>query len=286
MTKNVIITGANTGLGLAIAVATAKAGYKTYATMRNPAKRQALDVALAAAGVAAEVLRLDVQDAASITTCVAKVIEQDGKIDAFVANAGMGFARATEQTTEAAIAEVMDVNFMGVVRGVKTVLPHMRAARAGHILAISSVGGLVGQPFNEVYCASKFAVEGYLESLASYVGPAFGLHFTLVEPGGISSEFATRALQQIEETGGFLQDEYLPLLQKYIGTRQGRTEGVYQTPDEVAAVVLNCMTSQQPPVRCRTSPWSENLTRLKTIGDPDGSLVQAEIVTEMLGGLT
>jgi len=284
MPKNVIITGANTGLGLAIAVATAKAGYKTYATMRNLAKREALDAALAAAGGAAEVLALDVQDTASIEACVARVIGQDGKIDAFVANAGMGFARATEQTTEAEIAAVMDVNFMGVVRGVKAVLPHMRAARTGRILAISSVGGLVGQPFNEVYCASKFAVEGYMESLASYVGPAFGLHFTLVEPGGIASEFATRALQQIEETGGFLQDEYLPLLQKYIGTRQGRTEGVYQTADQVAAVVLSCLTAEQPPLRCRTSPWSENFTRLKTAGDPDGLKGQAETVAEMLGG--
>mgnify|MGYP003675960829 FL=1 len=182
--------------------------------MRNPARRGALDSALATAGLAAEVLTLDVQDTTSIDACVAQVMQQGGKIDTFVANAGMGFARATEQTSEAKIADVMDVNFMGVVRGVKAVLPHMRKARSGRILAVSSVSGLVGQPFNEVYCASKFAVEDYMESLASYAGPAFGLHFTLVEPGGISSEFAARALQQIAQTGGFLQDEYLPLLQK------------------------------------------------------------------------
>lgn len=283
MTKNVIIAGANTGLGLAIAVAAAHAGYKTYATMRDTAKRGALEAAAAAAGVSVEVLPLDVQDSAGIESCVAHVIGQDGRIDAFIANAGMGFARATEQTTEAEIANVMDVNFMGLVRCVKAVLPHMRQARAGRILAVSSVGGLVGQPFNEVYCASKFAVEGYMESLASYVGPAFGLHFTLIEPGGITSEFAARALKQITETGGFLEDEYLPILQKYLGSRQGRTERIYQTPEEVAAVVLECVAMPQPPVRRRTSAWSEEFTRLKTAADPDGRLLQARVVAEMLG---
>ncbi|MFT7058833.1 MAG: NAD(P)-dependent dehydrogenase (short-subunit alcohol dehydrogenase family) [Pseudorhodobacter sp.] len=282
MTKTLIVTGANTGLGLSIAIAAAQAGFKTYATMRNLDKRTALQTQAAVAGVTT--LQLDVEDTASVQACVAEVMARDGHIDAFVANAGMGFARATEQTTEAEIAKVMDVNFMGLVRCVKAVLPHMRAARSGRILAVSSVGGLVGQPFNEVYCASKFAMEGYMESLASYVGPAFGLHFSLLEPGGISSEFVARALKQIEGSGGFLQDEYLPILQKYMSTRQSRSEGVFQTPEDVAAVALKCLTMAKSPIRLRSSTWAENFSNFKTVGDPDGLKQQAAVVTEMLGG--
>ena len=281
MSKSVVlITGASGGLGLAVALAAAKAGFRVYASMRNTAK----------AGVLAQtkgvtVLPLDVEQTDSVTAAVAAVIAAEGRIDALIANAGIGFVRTTEQATEADINWVMNVNFMGVVRCVKAVLPHMRVAGSGRVIAVSSVGGLVGQPFNEVYCASKFAVEGYIESLASYVGPAFGLHFSLVEPGGISSDFAASAFKHYGATGGMVEDDYLPLIQRYIGGADARSSGVFQTPDAVAQVVLQCLQAEKPPVRIRTSDWAEAFTRLKTLGDPDGRLLQAEIVQKMLGGL-
>ena len=281
MSKSVVlITGASGGLGLAVALAAAKAGFRVYASMRNTAK----------AGVLAQtkgvtVLPLDVEQTDSVTAAVAAVIAAEGRIDALIANAGIGFVRTTEQATEADINWVMNVNFMGVVRCVKAVLPHMRVAGSGRVIAVSSVGGLVGQPFNEVYCASKFAVEGYIESLASYVGPAFGLHFSLVEPGGISSDFAASAFKHYGATGGMVADDYLPLIQRYIGGAEARSAGVFQTPDAVAQVVLQCLQAEKPAVRIRTSDWAEAFTRLKTLGDPDGRLLQAEIVQKMLGGL-
>ena len=281
MSKSVVlITGASGGLGLAVALAAAKAGFRVYASMRDTAK----------AGVLAQtkgvtVLPLDVEQTDSVTAAVAAVIAAEGRIDALIANAGIGFVRTTEQATEADINWVMNVNFMGVVRCVKAVLPHMRVAGSGRVIAVSSVGGLVGQPFNEVYCASKFAVEGYIESLASYVGPAFGLHFSLVEPGGISSDFAASAFKHYGATGGMVEDDYLPLIQRYIGGAEARSAGVFQTPDAVAQVVLQCLQAEKPPVRIRTSDWAEAFTRLKTLGDPDGRLLQAEIVQKMLGGL-
>ena len=223
-----LCSGASWVRGVSGAIQGAGAGFPVYASMRNLDKRAALDAAAKAAGVSLEVIALDVEDTPSVDAAVQTIIDAQGQIDVLVANAGVGFARSTEQATEADINWVMDVNFMGVVRCTKAVLPHMRAARSGRVIAVSSVGGLAGQPFNEVYCASKFAVEGYIESLASYVGPAFGLHFTAIEPGGISSEFANTALKQIEESGGLLQDEYLPLIHKYLGTRKNRTEGVFQ----------------------------------------------------------
>ena len=210
MAKSLLITGASSGQGVATAIAAANAGYKVHATMRNLAKHAVLDDAARFAGVDLTVHALDVQDYASVQACVDNIIISDRKVDVSIANAGNGFARSTEQASEADMVEVMDINFMGVVRCVKAILPHMRAARTGHVVAITSVGGLAGQPINEIYCGSKFAVEGYIESLASYVGPAFGLDFSAVEPAGIESELVNTVLKKFGATGGMLEDKYLP----------------------------------------------------------------------------
>ena len=182
---------------------------------------------------------------------------------------------------------MLDVNLTGVIRCTKAVLPAMRQARAGRIVTISSVGGLVGQPFNEIYCAAKFGVEGFVEALATYVGPAFGIRFTLVEPGGIASDFNANAMKRFAAGGGMRQDDYLPLLQAYIAGVQSRAGagGSYQTSDEVADVVLACLADPDPPVRLRTSPWAEAFTALKTAADPDGRKLQAELIARNFGKL-
>lgn len=284
MSKIVLVTGTSSGLGVAIAVQAALAGHVVYATMRNMDKRGTLDAAAQAAGVTLRVLPLDVQDTASVDAAVATVIAERGRIDVLVNNAGMGYARSLEQAEEADIQRILDINYMGVARCTKAIMPHMRKARGGHVINISSVGGLVGQPFNEVYCGAKFAVEGLTESMASYITPAFGIHFTAVEPGGIASEFANTVLEQISQTGGMLADEYLPILQKYVAGAQDRQDsGAYQTADDVAAVVMQVMAAEAPPVRTRTSDWSEAFCKLKTDLDPDGCKQQALVTEQILG---
>lgn len=284
MTKVILVTGTSSGLGISIAVQAAVAGHTVYATMRNLGKREALDAAAAQAGVTLKVLPLDVQESASITAVVDQMMADEGRIDTLINNAGAGYVRTTEQATEDDINWVMDVNFMGVVRCTKAVIPHMRKARAGHVITISSVGGLVGQPFNEIYCAAKFAVEGYSEALACYVTPNFGINFTTVEPGGIQSEFAANVMKQVEETGGMLDDEYLPILQKYVGGAQSRADGsdIYQTADQVAEVVMSCVDASDPPIRTRTSKWGEEFAKLKTGADPDGKKQQAAVIEQLL----
>lgn len=284
MSKVILITGTSTGLGVEIAVQAAKAGHTVYATMRNLSKRSHLDAAAEDAAVSLKVLQLDVQDSASVNAAVEHVIATTGRIDTLINNAGAGYVRTTEQASEEEINWVMDVNFMGVVRCTKAVIPHMRKARKGHVVTVSSVGGLVGQPFNEIYCAAKFAVEGYTEALASYVSPNFGIDFTTIEPGGIQSEFAANVMKQVEETGGLLEDEYLPILQKYIGGAQGRAAGsdIYQTAEKVASVVLECVEANEPPIRKRTSKWGEEFTCFKTAADPDGRKQQAHVIQELL----
>ncbi len=282
MQKVALITGTSTGLGISIAVQLAANDIKVFATMRNLEKKAKLEEAAKAAGVAIEIKQLDVQDSSSIERCVSDIVEQEGKLDILVNNAGAGFVRTTEQATEEEIQWVMDVNFMGVVRCTKAVLPYMRQARQGHIVNVSSVGGLVGQPFNEIYCAAKFAVEGYTESMASYVQPSFNINFTVVEPGGIKTEFVNNVLTHFQKTGGMRDDEYRPILEKYIGGSQTRLADAFQTADQVAEVVVACVNNPHPPIRTRTSEWSNALCELKTQADPTGKLLQEKVIDTFL----
>lgn len=282
MSKVVVITGCSAGLGISIAVQAAQQGHVVYATMRNLEKSAWLKEAAAAANVTLETLAMDVANSDSVNACVKQIYAEQERIDVLVNNAGSGFVRSTEQASEEDIEWIMNVNFMGVVRTTKAVIGAMREARSGHIINISSVGGLVGQPFNEIYCASKFAVEGYTESLACYVQPTFGVKFTCVEPGGIRSEFATAAFAHVQSTGGMLEDEYLPIIQKYIGGVQARGDTAYQSCDEVAQVVIQCMESDNPPVRTRTSDWSNKFCGLKTSADPDGLKLQQQVFNTFL----
>jgi NAD(P)-dependent dehydrogenase (short-subunit alcohol dehydrogenase family) len=287
LSKNAIVTGTSTGLGASIAVLLAEKGYKVYATMRDTSKKDGVCNLARERNVTIHVKQLDVCDTESVERCVAEVIEADGGIDVLVNNAGAGFVRTTEQASEEEISWVTDVNYMGVVRCTKAVLPAMRSAESGHIINISSVGGLVGMPFNEFYCAAKFAVEGYTESLANYITPAFGIKFTVVEPGGIHSEFINSVLGKMQSTGGLREDVYLPLLQKYFASSNSRQSGeseTYQTADEAAVVACQCLEDSDPPLRVRTSDWAEKICQLKTEADPSGKKLQQQVVNRFLGG--
>ena len=284
MSKVVLITGTSTGLGLKIAVSLSQKGYQVYASMRDTSKKDALLREARAAGTTLNVVQLDVCDTSSIKNCVDSIIEKEGRIDILINNAGAGFAKNVEQATEQEISWITDVNYHNVVYCTKEVLPHMRKQKSGHIVNISSVGGLVGQPFNEMYCAAKFAVEGFTEALATYVPQNFGVNFSIIEPGGIATEFASSALKKMTENGGIPQDDYTPVFQQYISGIQSRGDAeraaTYQTPQQVADVVIDVVDNKNPPLRVRTSEWAENLCEFKTQADPDGTK-QTQKVIEM-----
>ena len=122
-----------------------------------------------------------------MTGCVADVIAEHGRLDAVVNNAGAGHVGTLEQETVDDVRAVMEVNFFGVLHVTRAALPHLRAS-GGRLVTVTSVGGVVGQPFNEAYCAAKFAVEGFMESLAP-VAATVGVTVTVVEPGAVASEF-------------------------------------------------------------------------------------------------
>lgn len=286
MKRNVIITGTSTGVGFESAILFAKQNFKVYATMRNLKKADALQERITAEHLDIEILELDVTDTRSIKKAVETVVAKDGQIDLLINNAGAGFAKTTEQATEEEIRWVTDVNYLGTVFCIQAVLPYMRQQKSGQIINITSVGGLVGQPFNELYCAAKFAIEGFAEGLATYVSPAFNIKISNVEPGGIATEFMTSAIAKTAVDGQFATGEYLPIFEKYMaGNQQRANEGaeqVYQTGPEVAQVILDVAQNENPPLRMRTSQWAEEFCQLKTKADPDGTKLVKKITASFL----
>ncbi len=275
MKKNIVITGTSSGLGFEASILFAQKGYKVFATMRDLTKSNVLKEKAAKENLDIEVLQLDVTDETSVQTCINQIIEKNKQIDILINNAGGGFAKTTEQATEAEMKWVTDLNYFGVVRCTKAVLPFMRKQKNGRIINITSVGGLVGQPFNEFYCGAKFAVEGYTEAMASYVEDYFGIKFSIIEPGGITTEFMKSTMGKTIADGQMAHPEYMPVFKKYMDGIQKRagegTERSYQTAIEVARVILKVAESENPPLRIRTSEWAENFCTIKTATDPDGT---------------
>ena len=182
-----VITGTSSGIGLATAVAVARHGFVTVATMRDPSRAGRLLEAAGAAGVTVDIRQLDVTDAASVSSCIDGVVADHGRIDAVVNNAGAGHLGTIETESVDDVRRVMEVNCFGVVAVTKAAMPHLRAS-GGRLVTVSSVGGAIGQPFNEAYCAAKFAVEGFMESLVP-VAATVGVTVVVIEPGAVASDF-------------------------------------------------------------------------------------------------
>lgn len=187
MTNAVLVTGCSTGFGLAISLQLAKQGFKVYATMRDLSRRSGLDAAAAKHNVDLRVLRLDVTEQASIDDAVNTIINECGSIWGVVNNAGQMLRGYFEDLTDAEIRQLFDTNFFGTLAVTRSVLPHMRTAQQGRIVIISSVAGKIGSPSGSVYSASRFAQEGFAESLRQEAEP-FGVFVSLVEPGITNTE--------------------------------------------------------------------------------------------------
>jgi NAD(P)-dependent dehydrogenase (short-subunit alcohol dehydrogenase family) len=269
----VLITGTSSGIGLETAIGAANAGYLTVATLRNPGGDGPLRDAAAQAGVKLDIRPLDVTDEASIRTCVDGVVSDFGRLDAVVNNAGSGHVGSIENVTMDEFRRVMEVNFFGVVAVTKAAMAHLRSAR-GKVITVSSVGGAVGQPFNEAYCAAKFAVEGFMESLAP-VASTFGVSVAIIEPGPVASEFVSNV--GVDPVAMFAEaGPYEPALQAYVSHVMAEfASDNAQTSQEAAEVVLNVLASDSPPLRTQTSPWAENFVATKLL-DLDGTRVVGE----------
>ena len=281
--KIVLITGCSSGVGLSTALAFGEKKYTVYASMRDLSKQNKLIAEAKKNNISSiHTIQLDVTKEESIKNCIQYIENKENKIDILINNAGAGFFKNTEQASEEEVKWVMDVNYLSVVRCCKAVLPIMRKQKSGHIINLSSVGGLVGQPFNELYCAAKFAVEGYTESLATYLTIPFGIYFTAIEPGGISTEFINSANKTADFSNNSINEAYSPILEKYMAGIKKRAGLTFQTPTEVAKVIWQVAESSNPPIRIRTSTWGENFCKLKTNADTSGLLLRNQVIEKQL----
>lgn len=274
MAKVALVTGASSGIGLATSVQLAAAGFTVVATMRDTQKSAALKERADADGVELDIQPLDVSDVASIDAVVARVIDRYGQVDVLVNNAGAGHLGTLEQTSLEDARRTIEVNFFGVWNTTRAVLPHMRAAKSGRIISLSSVGGIVGQPFNDAYSAAKFAVEGMSESLSSVLRQ-FGIFISLVEPGAVNTNFVNQVIQgsgmALLATEG---DPYRPILDAYLASTRAAFASAGQTSDDIAKVIVEAATADKPHLRYQTSDISRALARAK-FADPDGDSLVA-----------
>ena len=266
-----LVTGTNSGVGLATSVSLARAGHTVVATMRTPSKADALLAAAADASVEVQVAALDVTDPLAIEELVAEVIAEHGAIDVLVNNAGASYVGTLEQISDANLAWMMDVNFTGVARLTRAVLPHMRANGGGRIVTVTSVGGVVGQPFNDAYCAAKFAVEGLMQSLHP-VAAEHGIRVSVVEPGAIATDFIANVGDSVAERMNVV-DAYTPQVHAYVRhISQAFAPGSAQTPQDIADVISAVIAEPNPKFRYQTGERSRAFAAM-SLTDIDGTAV-------------
>ncbi|TAJ11709.1 SDR family oxidoreductase [Marinilabiliaceae bacterium JC017] len=174
----VLISGATSGIGQAIGRELAKGNFKVYGTGRNVYEGEERDGMV--------LYPMDVTDERAVQRTVETIIDNEGGIDVLVSNAGRGAAGPLETFTMDEVRKAMDVNYFGALHVIRAVLPHMRAQKSGRIIQISSISGAIGLPFQSLYCSSKFAIEGVIQSLRTELSP-FGIQATLIEPGDFNT---------------------------------------------------------------------------------------------------
>ncbi len=243
----VLVTGSSTGLGLETALHLAGTGFKVYATIRDLSKKDAIQHAASERNVELEILRLDVTEPQSIDDAVAQIIENDGRIYGLVNNAGIGLRGCLEDLDDDEIRNVYEANVFGTFAVTKRVLPHMREARDGRIINISSVGGRISSFGLSMYCSTKFAIEGFGEALYLETAP-FGVKSILVEPGIINtsrwSHNRGTARRALEKTSA-----YYRLFRKGEALADHRVEMSHTQPEDVAKVIYRAMTDDNPRLR-------------------------------------
>ncbi len=187
--KVAVVTGSSSGIGFETSLALARNGYLTYATMRNLQKSKVLEGIAQEENLSLKAIEMDVDCDLSVKNAIDRIIDESGRIDVLVNNAGFGLFGSLEDLEMGDIKRQFETNVFGVIRVTKNVLPTMRLRQYGIIVNISSIAGLAGIPSQTMYCGTKFAVEGLSESLSFEVEP-FGIKVIVVEPGVINTEFA------------------------------------------------------------------------------------------------
>ena len=241
MSKVWFITGCSTGFGRELAKEVLASGYRAAVAARNTDDVKDITEAYPDKAIA---VKLDVTKADDIAAAVAQITQQFGQIDVLVNNAGIGYFGAIEESEEEEVRRMFEINFFGLANVTKAVLPVLRKQRSGHILNVASIGGLVGFPAVGFYNATKFAVDGYSESLSKELAP-LGIKVTVIAPSGFRTDWAGRSannskivIDDYKETAGTNKDS----IRGYSGNQPG-------DPVRAAKAMIKAVESEHPPLR-------------------------------------
>ncbi|WHX23414.1 oxidoreductase [Streptomyces malaysiensis subsp. malaysiensis] len=237
--KTFLITGVSSGLGRAFAEGALESGHTVIGTVRREPDMAAFE---ALAPGRAHARRLDVTDDEAVRAVVDEVEATVGPIDVAVANAGYGLEGIFEETPLSAVRAQFETNVFGAAATLQAVLPHMRGRRAGHLMAVTSMGGLMAVPGMSAYCGSKFALEGMLESIRKEVA-AFGIHVTAIEPGSFRTDWAGRSMTRAERAIDDYDELFTPIREARISA-SGNQLG---NPEKAAEALLHILDVPEPP---------------------------------------
>jgi NAD(P)-dependent dehydrogenase (short-subunit alcohol dehydrogenase family) len=255
--KVALVTGSSSGIGFETSLMLARAGFNTYASMRNLEKSKNITEIAKKEKLQLQVVQLDVNNDGSVKDAIVKIIKTDQRVDVLINNAGYGLFGSVEDTSIEEIKAQFETNFFGVVRVTQQVLPLMRRQNSGTIVNVSSVGGRIGLPALSAYHSTKFALEGLSESIAFELEP-FGIRVVIIEPGVIrtnilnSSSSAKKALDP--------KSPYFSLSQNLNDNFKSMMESESSSsPEEVAKVILQAVTSENPRLRYSVGDDAANL---------------------------
>jgi len=241
MDKVWLITGCSTGFGRYLALEALETGYKVAV-----AARKTTDIAdiIAKYPETAIAVQLDVTDEKQIKEAVRATLEKFGKIDVLVNNAGIGYFGAIEESEEAEVRRMFEINVFGLARMTQEVLPHMRKQRSGHILNIASIGGLRSFPGVGFYNATKYAVDGLSESLSKEVAP-LGIKVTIIAPSGFRTDWAGRSAKN----SATIIEDYEATAGKNKGDIRGYSGNQPGDPVRAAKAMILVTETENPPLR-------------------------------------
>jgi NAD(P)-dependent dehydrogenase (short-subunit alcohol dehydrogenase family) len=243
MAKVILITGASAGIGRACADRLQQSGWTVVGASRRGSSSDGWTPMV-----------MDVDRDESVSQGVATIVAEHDRLDGVIACAGWGLAGPVELTSTDVAKEQLETNFWGAVRVVREALPIMRRQGGGRVVLVSSIGGVIGIPFQAFYSASKFAMEGYGEALAYEVAP-FGIHVTLVEPGNVRTDF-TSSRRAVESPGG--DDPYTAAVTKAVGLME-KDEANGVDPSDVAVVIERVLDASRPRRRVSVGKMDERV---------------------------
>lgn len=249
--KVVLITGASSGIGKAAAMYLAKKDVIVYGTSRNPKMDEEMDK------LGIRMVKMDLTEDCSVKDAVKEVMDKEGQIDVLFNNAGAGISGSLEDTSIDEFKGLFETNVFGMVRVVNEVLPHMRKAGGGTIINSSSIGGIIGLPYQGVYSSTKFAIEGYSEALSKEV-KSFGVKVCIVEPGDFKTGFtASRVFASAVNSSSDYYEDFLKTVSVF---EHDEIKGC--NPELIGRLIYKITISKRPKLRYVVGYFSQKLSVL------------------------